>query len=386
MWKTFSFVIAVFLLSGSASVLNLSAEDQDAMLEIIQRVYPRLSSSDSKKILKVLIERARFLEESDELDYVNSNPPICEPLPIPPNTTNVGSLHPGNVRIVAAMGDSITAGFGASSKSLLDLKEFRGLSGSIGGDEGKMTFPNMLKQFSPKLFGFSTGTGDRENPTNFLNAAVSGAVVQDMPDQVDWLFEKIRSLGDDAFFNQWKVVSILIGGNNLCDYCRDRSFNSADSYELYLSQALQKLSTIPKTFVNLIPNLDITELHKFETGLCGILHIFECACATATEQSRQEVKAAGLEYTNRLWRLADNWKNKEDDFAVIVQPFLINSQIPDSSYLSSADCFHPSAKAHEAFGVALWNSIITPSDQKRYDWSLGEVVQCPTESTLFRID
>jgi phospholipase B1 len=44
---------------------------------------------------------------------------------------------------VGALGDSITAGFGARSSSLVDLAvEWRGVSWTIGGDDGAATVPS----------------------------------------------------------------------------------------------------------------------------------------------------------------------------------------------------------------------------------------------------
>lgn len=38
-----------------------------------------------------------------------------------------------------------------------NLKEYRGLSYTMGGDEGAPTLPNYVKYFQPNLTGYSTG-------------------------------------------------------------------------------------------------------------------------------------------------------------------------------------------------------------------------------------
>ena len=63
--------------------------------------------------------------------------------------TTVHKLKPGDIDIVAAMGDSLTAGFGALSTNFLHLLvENRGVS-HIGGGEGSwreyLTIPNIFK-------------------------------------------------------------------------------------------------------------------------------------------------------------------------------------------------------------------------------------------------
>lgn len=56
----------------------------------------------------------------------------------------------------------------------------------------------------------------------------SGAVVQDMPRQAENLVSGIeRDLGRERWESEWKYVSIMIGGNNLCVVCNSTSVQSA---------------------------------------------------------------------------------------------------------------------------------------------------------------
>src|SRR6056297_2935306 len=59
--------------------------------------------------------------------------------------TSVWSMRPSQVDVVLAVGDSITAAFGARGKRG-GFHESRGLSWSIGGDEGALTLPNFIKE------------------------------------------------------------------------------------------------------------------------------------------------------------------------------------------------------------------------------------------------
>ena len=99
------------------------------------------------------------------------------------NHTNPSSVHrlkPSDIDYVAAMGDSITAAFGAKSRSLLDISEYRGVSWSIGGDDSLdnvVTLPNILKKYYPNVKGFSVKTTPpliRIPWRSRLNFAVSG--------------------------------------------------------------------------------------------------------------------------------------------------------------------------------------------------------------------
>jgi len=72
-------------------------------------------------------------------------------------------LRPDDIKVVAALGDSITAGFGAKGIqdgtiiNLNNLAEDRGISFAAGGDDGAITIPNFLKHYNPNLIGASLG-------------------------------------------------------------------------------------------------------------------------------------------------------------------------------------------------------------------------------------
>lgn len=72
----------------------------------------------------------------------------------------------GDIKVIAAMGDSLTAANGATSTKFLDLTmENRGLSWCIGGQwdwRNATTLANILKVYNPKVYlslvvgGYST--------------------------------------------------------------------------------------------------------------------------------------------------------------------------------------------------------------------------------------
>jgi hypothetical protein len=72
---------------------------------------------------------------------------------------SVHELRPGDINVVAAMGDSITAACGADADTVIGLMtEYRERSWSIGGRddlEQIVTMPNILKKFNPQLKGAS---------------------------------------------------------------------------------------------------------------------------------------------------------------------------------------------------------------------------------------
>ena len=80
--------------------------------------------------------------------------------------------------MVAALGDSLTAGRGAAGGIIALLIDYRGLSWSVGGDDGNSgyynTIPNILKRYNPNLYGYSTGQGDVKSRGSRFNVATTG--------------------------------------------------------------------------------------------------------------------------------------------------------------------------------------------------------------------
>lgn len=76
---------------------------------------------------------------------------------------SVHKLRPGDIDIIGAMGDSITAGNGALATNILQVFiENKGVSSTIGGQSTWhkfLTLPNILKVFNPDLYGYSLSDG-----------------------------------------------------------------------------------------------------------------------------------------------------------------------------------------------------------------------------------
>jgi len=310
----------------------------------------------------------------------------CPSLPAPPDTNTVKNLRPGNIKVVMALGDSITAAMSAKDTNVLNLHEYRGLSFPIGADPGVVTIPNILKSYAPAGFpvGGSTGIGKRESTGNGLDGAVSGAINKDMLGQVVWLVSALKANKLINVTSDWKLLTLWIGSNNLCQYCNDAKNNDATNYVNSVTEALDYLfANVPRVFVSIVSQLDVTQLYSFKAGAC-LLHGYECSCAGSSDSKKRALVTSGtLAYQQAAYGIANYYAAKNStQFAVVVQPFLVNTIIPDRSYLSQADCFHPAAKAHEAFSISLWNNLITPAAQKRTKWDPNEVALCADKDTL----
>jgi phospholipase B1 len=306
--------------------------------------------------------------------------------------TDIRSLKVSDVRIVMAMGDSATAGFGATG----GLVENRGASWAIGGDKHATTLANFFRHFNADVMGFSAGNHALElhgQPHHFeqdgLNAAQSGAVVQDMVSQVDYLEAAIRRMPRADIENDWKVLTLWVGGNNICSVCLGKPEDSPSAFEAALDRALQRLrQRIPRVFVNLIPYGPMSRLKQLgqQNPVCSLVHAFanECPCAFRA-RNRTDVKAmddAVVAYNRVLHGLAKKYARLRDpQFAVVVQPFMQETHIQDATFLSSLDCFHPSLLAHETMAVHLWNSMLLPRAQKTRKLIPNWKPMCPSATT-----
>lgn len=72
---------------------------------------------------------------------------------------SVHRLRPGDIDVIGAIGDSLTAGNGGMATNLMHIAvENKGVSTTIGGQgtwRQFLTIPNILKLYNPKLYGYS---------------------------------------------------------------------------------------------------------------------------------------------------------------------------------------------------------------------------------------
>ncbi|XP_021564433.1 phospholipase B1, membrane-associated-like, partial [Carlito syrichta] len=291
--------------------------------------------------------------------------------------TSVHKLRPADIKVVAAMGDSLTTAMGARPhNSSKPPTSWRGLSWSIGGDgvlETHTTLPNILKKFNPDLLGFSTGTGEG---TAGLNVAVEGARAQDMPAQALELVDRLRNSPDIDLEKDWKLVTLFVGSTDLCRYCEERpEAPLAEEFVQHIQQALDTLyKQLPKTFVNVVEVMELASLPQGQGRKCAVPAAQNsCACLRHAQDplQMQELKQMTWSLQSGVSRLSYwPWYMQREDFAVVVQPFFQNTFVPlteggdaDPTFFSE-DCFHFSARGHAEMAIALWNNMLEPVGHK----------------------
>ena len=314
--------------------------------------------------------------------------PCAAPEP-PEPAASVHALRPGNIQVVAALGDSITTGTFAKSETLLQLGEDKGVSWLIGGDETVetvFTVANALKRFNPDVVGASTGQGN-SNPQG--NAAVGGAGSGNMLGQAqalrDWMIEDPKV----DFANDWKLVSLWIGGNDLC------SFGTTPAqYERDLEDALQFLGTnFQRIFVNLIQVIDVGLLYDVNDASLGCTVVRPTACGRPNSLGRPAVTAQTEGYwaaTEKVAAAAEATYGS-DNFTVVVQPGMVDAKetfaagLMDTTYLSP-DCFHFGVRGHQVSAVNAWRNLLQPvglKDRKFVPVGMpGAEILCPDEGNI----
>ncbi|XP_062267995.1 phospholipase B1, membrane-associated-like [Platichthys flesus] len=258
--------------------------------------------------------------------------------------SSVHELRPADINVVAAVGDSLTAGTGIAGNNILDVfREYRGLSWSIGGDDNLTTvttLPNILKYYNRNLTGFSVGIGKEETPQAFLNQAVGGAK------------------------------------SNTSFYCQ-----------------------VPRAVVNLIEPLHILglrEMHMDPSLKCPT-YLMEIICPCVVLPKANSKALQMLEDTNRMYQrslhelVESGLYDTRSDFTVVIQPFLRDIILPrlpdgrpDRSFFS-ADCFHLTQKAHTMLARSLWNNMLEPLGNKTaiQDFTTEINLKCPTKTSPY---
>merc|ERR1711893_256836 len=89
--------------------------------------------------------------------------PLSYQCDLPPSASNPTSAHavrPGDIRVVASIGDSITAGYGVTATNIFEVllndRHYSWVTGGVGSTESNVfTVTNFLRKFNAGVTGFS---------------------------------------------------------------------------------------------------------------------------------------------------------------------------------------------------------------------------------------
>jgi phospholipase B1 len=256
-----------------------------------------------------------------------------------------------------------------------------------------------LKEFNPNLTGYSTGTGEFSSPNSQLNVAFPVSADADALKQAKVLVRRIRKNPKINFNEDWKMVTIFFGANDICSgQCYNKVDFSPQMHYKKLMVALDYLQkNLPRTFVNLIPVLDVSVSIRIKrTMMCRFLHALFCACFHRGGNEMNVITKLTQQYQRAEEELIFSGRyDTKDDFTVVLQPFmkLFNApndeahrydEVIDISYITY-DCFHFSQKGHALGANMLWNNLLEPigrKSKKRLNYIL-ELFHCPTPQAPF---
>ncbi|KAF3845020.1 hypothetical protein F7725_008183, partial [Dissostichus mawsoni] len=194
-----------------------------------------------------------------------------------------------------------------------------------------------------------------------------------IPGQIRKLIDTMKNDTTVDFENDWKLVTLFIGGNDLCQYCNDRATLSLQNYSLHMKTSLNMFyQEVPKIILNIVEILEIEGLRKIKKDSlgCSVLQPLICPCFLQTTEDSPELAEIkrfnrDLQYETENVAYGGGYDDRED-FAVVVQPFFRNTIIPmnaegrpDTTYFS-VDCFHFSERGHADMASALWNNMEHP--------------------------
>ncbi|XP_065845874.1 phospholipase B1, membrane-associated-like [Oscarella lobularis] len=319
--------------------------------------------------------------------------------------TSVRKLRPSDIKVIGAMGNSVTAGAVIRATNPFNLTQIRddvGLSWSIGGDYGDAsvagTLGNILRFYNEDLRGMSRGScplfeaGKANCPNDGFNGAISGSQARDLLNQAKHIVQEMRS---DTMINvktDWKIITLWIGGNDLCKYCytdKSKGGTTAQEYHDAIKESLDYLkANLPRTFVNLVITVDVTKIARRLTGtvVCDLTIFRETLCScykSAGATSEEAIHNLAEEFQDKLRILAASRDyNDRDDFVVVLQPFFENflQNFPANERLSdyfAADCFHFGVRGQALLATSLWNNMFEPIGNKSKDGSWDLTVKCP---------
>ncbi|KAI8069693.1 hypothetical protein BC940DRAFT_24030 [Gongronella butleri] len=222
---------------------------------------------------------------------------------IAPHNRDATHLRPQDIKLVIALGDSITAGFGMMSgrPPFASVLEYRGKVFSVGGDDNEYTLQNFLSIYAETL-GSPQGVTLPLSRGKALNNAISGAKAQDLDQQVTRLVQQLGHRPYDTLRDDWKLITLFIGANNVCALCTPPFTgipNQADIdvFDRHVRNAVNRLhKEVDHAFVNLVALFNVSQVYEAARGnpYCELVldpnHLFVCSCIQSDEAQRRGKK------------------------------------------------------------------------------------------------
>ncbi|EGT48023.1 hypothetical protein CAEBREN_32628 [Caenorhabditis brenneri] len=320
--------------------------------------------------------------------------------------TSAHAVRFPDIKVIGALGDSLTAANGAGAPKgdpLAVILQYRGLAFQCGGDstlDEHVTVANVLKKFSPNLMGYSTGIGSSNVwEISKLNQAVPGAQAADIVTQARALVHVMHSHSEIDIKNDWKLINVFIGANDMCRYCEEKEngIHSKANWKQNVTTAIQILKdNLPRTIVSMTGMFDMRMLRQIDHDkyFCDGLHVFECPCEKKSSFTNDDVSQACHLYMDAQQEIQDSGIfDTTDDFTFVLQPFfndIVTPPLKPDGEVNldwfAPDCFHFSRLGHANVAKHLWNNIVQPVGSKNHKVDLSDPtipLNCPDVTCPF---
>lgn len=315
------------------------------------------------------------------------------------------------------LGDSMMAGFAAGHGPdifhLGLLQENREVSfGSGIGSSDHRTLPYYLKQYNASLTGASSGVHPLETPVGSgiaggmfdgyrypeddqLNMALSIGQSWDLRQEIQQL--KVLSKSIDGFADRWKVLTLMIGANDLShsSACTNTSQSQAvaNTFAFWVEDALRDIvQSFDKIYINVIGLPRLADLGKLLNNyasckLMKAIRYEEINCIVESSPQKLSLLAKSEELVDdKLRTLVAKYNHYTSNHAVVYHSLFRNSPLPSRKWVSW-DCTHPSSLAHNASATLLWNSMFaSPAQRNAMALVQNPEPVCPTPDSAFQSD
>ncbi|CEG71333.1 hypothetical protein RMATCC62417_07082 [Rhizopus microsporus] len=342
----------------------------------------------------------------------------CPPLPQRSPPESVHDLRPDDIKVIAAMGDSITAGLAAINVkteyvSPEQFVEFRGKGFIMGGDPDSNSIANYIKHYNQDLVGASVGSNKaryckktffcfepyHNYPVDQLNAAQTGSTSSGLGDQVQYLLKYIGP--NTPLAHEWKMIHLYIGCNDISAHCLPGMTPVNYGRNVY-NNLKTLISNVDKAFINILSVQHFNELIQIPPKHPGYVkqfadkninvHDHECMCCSNgglermgkqvdmyNEQLKEVVARLNRELAGTIIEDLLGIK-RQKDVAVVYQPLDTYSATVPVDSISNLDGFHPNIKTYKFASRLLWRQLFTKKQDKvlisQFDENMP--VYCPT--------
>jgi hypothetical protein len=155
----------------------------------------------------------------------------------------------------------------------------------------------------------------------------------------------VRQAKINPFINyekDWKMMTILIGANNL--FQCEQPCSNPNVFADVLNKTMGLIhKEIPRVFVNLLYIFEDGFFDTYNNGkeswYCSLYWKFGesvLPCMVKNDQLRAKMKRMIIEYNRKIDIVAKYWNEKRrKDFYISIQPMLKNIRLPDRSWSSS---------------------------------------------------